>query len=112
MFVSPGHSNYSAVPQMREGGLVAIHQACGQADDNADAVLLGSYNFYFNYLLVPVRCTIVKLICAVSRPSLSVCRTVLRCRFVVGLNMTFSAPRMTLLTYFHFRIGPLPGGTR
>jgi hypothetical protein len=35
--------NRSAVPQMRERGLSAIHTVCGQADDKADAVLLNDY---------------------------------------------------------------------
>jgi len=35
--------NCSAVLQMRERGLAAIQEVCGQADDKADAVLLDSY---------------------------------------------------------------------
>ena len=35
--------NRSAVLQMRERGLFAIHTVCEQADDKADAVLLNGY---------------------------------------------------------------------
>jgi hypothetical protein len=45
-FFSPPHdlSKRSAVPQMRERGLFAIHTVCEQADDKADAVLLDVYS--------------------------------------------------------------------
>jgi hypothetical protein len=45
-FFSPPHdlSKCSAVPQMRERGLFAIHTVCEQADDKADAVLLDVYS--------------------------------------------------------------------